>query len=95
MFWLVGRRSIVKRLPDTLPEKVLASAKDGSLRPVTHRRTAATAILGALSTVGVNNLTAGRPRRRDGVVVDGVVEDLVADRLVEDLVDVSMGGLES
>ena len=91
MFWLVGRRSIVKRLPDTLPEKVLASAKDGSLRPVTHRRTAATATVGAVSTVGVNNLTAGRPRLGDGVVGDLVV----ADRLVEDLVDVSMGGLES
>jgi len=81
MFWLVGRRSIVKRLPDTMREKVLAGAKAGSLRPVTHRRTAATAILGAVSTVGVNNLTAGRPR--------------LGDRLVEDLVDVSMGGLES
>jgi len=58
-----------------------AGAEDGSLRPVAHPRTVATAILGAVSTVGVNNLTVGQPRR--------------VDRVVEDLLDFIMGGLES
>lgn len=37
-------------------------AKDGSLRPVQHPRLTATAILGTITTVGINALTLGTPR---------------------------------
>lgn len=59
---------------------LVAGAKDGSLRPVAHPRTVATAILGAVSTVAVSTLTVGEPRR--------------VDRVVEDLLDFIMTGLE-
>jgi AcrR family transcriptional regulator len=41
-----------------------AGAADGSLRPVEHPRLVAIAILGAVTTVGINALTLDRPRGR-------------------------------
>ena len=42
-------------------------ADDGSLRPVQHPRLVATALLGAVSTVGINALTLDRRRSADDV----------------------------
>lgn len=47
-------------------------AKDHSIRPVKHPRIVATAILGAITTVGMNGLTMGSPRR-----VGPLADDLV------------------
>jgi TetR/AcrR family transcriptional regulator len=58
-----------------------AGAEDGSLRRVAHPRTVATAILGAVSTVGVNTLTVGENRR--------------VERVIDDLLDFIMTGLEA
>lgn len=50
-------------------------AADGSLRPVEHPRLVATALLGAVATVGINALTLDRRRRADDIVgeVAGVI----------------------
>jgi AcrR family transcriptional regulator len=48
---------------------------DGSLRPVPHPRLAATAILGAVTTTGINALTT--PRRRRATQVAAELTDLV------------------
>lgn len=53
--------------------------EDGSLRPVSHPRLTATAILGAITTTGINALTVDE--RRDVEVVADVVATLVLDGL--------------
>jgi AcrR family transcriptional regulator len=50
-------------------------AADGSLRPVAHPRIAAVAILGAVTTVGINAITLGPHRPVDDIADD--VVDLV------------------
>ncbi len=60
-------------------ELLEAGADDGSLRAVAHPRVVATAILGAVSTVGINTLTVGKTRP--------------AERVVADVLDLVMGGL--
>jgi AcrR family transcriptional regulator len=50
-------------------------AADGSLRVVAHPRLVAVAILGAVTTVGINAITLGRPRAVEDVADD--VLDLV------------------
>lgn len=53
-------------------ELLLAGEKDGSLRAVAHPRLVAVAILGAVTTVGINAITPGATRP-----VDEVTDDLV------------------
>ena len=48
-------------------------ADDGSLRAVAHPRLVATAILGAVTTIGINALTLGRKRP-----VEEIAEDVIA-----------------
>src|SRR6478752_8540256 len=60
-------RGPVRRLLDE-------GAEDGSLRRVEHPRLVAVAILGAVTTVGVNAISTGRRRRRQ---LDEVAGDLV------------------
>jgi len=50
-----------------------AGAHDGSLRAVGHTRLVAIAILGAITTVGINALTLG-PRRPVGEIADVVID---------------------
>lgn len=85
----LGRAARIPHIADRIdaayqgPVRALleAGAEDGSLRSVTHPRTVATAILGAVSTVGVNTLTIGKPH--------------TVDRVVDDLLDFVMTGLET
>ena len=49
-----------------------AGARDGSLRPVAHPRIVAVAILGAVTTVGINALTIGPSRP-----VEEIAEDVI------------------
>jgi len=56
-------RGPVRRLLDD-------GAEDGSLRRVEHPRLVAVAILGAVTTVGVNAISAGRSRKLDDVADD-------------------------
>jgi TetR/AcrR family transcriptional regulator len=49
-----------------------AGAADGSLRPVQHPRLVAIAILGAVTTVGINTLTLG-----PGRPVDEIADDVI------------------
>jgi AcrR family transcriptional regulator len=60
-------RGPVRRLLDE-------GAEDGSLRRVEHPRLVAVAILGAVTTVGVNAISTGRRRRRQ---LDEVAGDVV------------------
>jgi len=56
-------------------------AKDGSLRDIAHPRLAAVAILGAVTTVGINAIAPGATRRIDEVaddVVDFVMQGVSA-----------------
>ncbi len=53
-------------------ELLKAGAKDGSIRPVTHPRLVAVAILGAVTTVGINALTLG-PTRPLEEIADEVI----------------------
>jgi TetR/AcrR family transcriptional regulator len=50
-----------------------AGAADGSLRPVEHPRLVAVAILGAVTTVGINAITPGRGRRPIEEIADDVI----------------------
>lgn len=49
-----------------------AGAEDGSLRPVAHPRLVAIAILGAVTTVGINALTLGPGRPVEEITADVV-----------------------
>jgi len=56
-------------------------AADGSLRPVEHPRLVAVALLGAVTTVGINAVSAGDPRPMQDIaddVVDVVLRGLAA-----------------
>ena len=46
--------------------------KDGSLRPVAHPRLAAVAILGAVTTIGINTLSLGSPRSAEDIAADTI-----------------------
>ena len=48
----------------------MKGADDGSLRRVEHPRLVAVAILGAVTTVGVNAISTGRGRKLDEVAGD-------------------------
>jgi AcrR family transcriptional regulator len=53
-------------------ELLEAGAADGSLRPVEHPRVVAVAILGAVTTVGINAVTSG-PTRPIEAIADDVI----------------------
>lgn len=58
---------------DPIRALLVEGAADGSLRPVAHPRLVATAILGAITTTGINALTVA-PRRRTTQVAEELTE---------------------
>jgi TetR/AcrR family transcriptional regulator len=68
---------IAERVDAAFVEPVRAllveGASDGSLRPIDHPRLAALAILGAVTTTGINALTVG-PGHRAGPIASGLVD---------------------